>query len=86
MTEQPPVKVTIAYCAECGYEPQALSLAEYLMREFKNDLGSIELIPWYEGSFDVSVGPDLVHSMYRDGGFPENLAIGEKVRAQLQPA
>jgi len=63
-----------------------LTLAEYLMRTFKNDLASIELIPWYEGSFDVSVGSDLVHSMYRDGGFPENQTIGEKVRAQLQPA
>ena len=81
-----PVKVAITYCAECGYEPQTIALANALMIQFGNQLSSIELIPWYEGSFDVSVGPDLVHSMYRDGGFPENQTIGEKVRAQLQPA
>jgi len=27
-----PVKVTITYCAECGYEPQTLALAEALMK------------------------------------------------------
>lgn len=86
MAEPRPVKVTISYCAECGYEGQALGLAEYLMRTFKNDLGSIELIPWYEGSFDVSVDGALIHSMYRDGGFPENRDVAEAVRARQEPA
>ena len=74
-----PVKVTITYCAECGYEPQTLDLAGALMREFQHNLASIEIIPWYEGSFDVSVQGDLVHSMYRDGGFPEHMTIIEAV-------
>lgn len=77
------VKITISYCSECGYEPAALTLIEYLMLTFKDQLASIELIPWYEGAFDVSVGDVLVHSMYRDGGFPENRAIGLAVRQQL---
>src|SRR5712692_2927358 len=51
-----PVKVTITYCAECGYEPMTLDLARALMNQFGHQLSSIELIPWYEGSFDVSVG------------------------------
>lgn len=79
-----PVKVTISYCAECGYEPAALGLTEYLMLTFKNDLGAIELIPWYEGAFDVSVENVLVHSMYRDGGFPEHRDIGRAVRQALE--
>jgi len=78
-----PVKVTITYCAECGYEPQTLALAGALMQEFQNGLSSIELIPWHEGSFDVSVGGELVHSMYREGGFPEPEAIAEAVRRRL---
>ncbi len=77
-----PVKVTITYCAECGYEPQTLALAEALMTRFAHDLSSIELIPWYEGSFDVSVGGEVVHSMYREGGFPEHETIIEAVRAR----
>jgi selenoprotein W-related protein len=85
MSGPPPVKVTITYCAECGYEPQTLALADVLMRTFTHQLAAIELIPWYEGSFDVSVGGRLVHSMYRDGGFPEPEKIVEAVRAQLAP-
>ena len=67
-----PVKVKITYCAECGYEPQALDLTRALMYEFGAQLSGIELIPWESGTFDVSVDGSLVHSMKRDGGFPEH--------------
>ena len=86
MTETPLVKVTITYCAECGYEPQTLSLAEALMKSFTHELKSIELVPWYEGSFDVHVNGQLVHSMYREGGFPENEKIVEAVKKELATA
>ena len=79
-----PVKVKITYCSECGYEPQTLELAGALMRAFPSDLSSVELIPWHEGAFDVSVGDNLIHSMYRDGGFPENETVLQAVRQQLQ--
>lgn len=78
------VKVKITYCAECGYEPQTLGLAEALMLAFHHDLTSIELLPWYEGSFDVVVNGELVHSMYRDGGFPDNDTIVKAVRKHLE--
>ena len=55
-------KVTITYCAECGYEPQTLALTEALMKTFTHQLTAIELVPWYEGSFDVAVDGKLVHS------------------------
>ena len=77
------VKVKITYCAECGYEPQTLALSEVLMNTFAHDLSSIELVPWFEGSFEVSVNGNLVHSMYRDGGFPEHETIIDAVRAHL---
>lgn len=81
-----PVKVTITYCAACGYDPQALDLAGALLREFVYDIATIELVPWDEGSFDVSVAGRLVHSMMREGGFPEHATIIGAVREQLQPA
>ena len=80
---QRPVKVSITYCAECGYEPQTLALADALMRTFTHQLALIELIPWYEGSFDVAVDGQLVHSMYRDGGFPAHETVLDAVRARL---
>ena len=80
---QRPVKVSITYCAECGYEPQTLALADALMRTFTHQLGSIELIPWYEGSFDVAVDGKVVHSMFRDGGFPAHETVIDAVKARL---
>jgi selenoprotein W-related protein len=80
MAENPGVKVTITYCAECGYETQTLSLAEALMKAFTHELTAIELVPWYEGSFDVAVNGKLVHSMYREGGFPDNAKMVDEVK------
>lgn len=78
-----PVKVKITYCAECGYEPQTLELAKALMYEFATDISSIELIPWEGGTFDVSVDGELVHSMSRDGGFPEAAVVKDAIRSRL---
>jgi selenoprotein W-related protein len=79
-----PVKVAITYCAECGYEPQALELTKALMYEFGAQLSAIELIPWESGTFEVSLNGRLIHSMKRDGGFPEHSVIGSAVRAALK--
>jgi selenoprotein W-related protein len=86
VADPPSVKVTITYCAECGYEPQTLSLTEALMKAFTHQLTAIELVPWYEGSFDVAVNGELVHSMYREGGFPENSSIVAAVKKRLAAA
>ena len=83
MAEGQGVKVTITYCAECGYEPQTLDLAKALMYEFGGRLSGIELIPWDSGTFDVTVDGELVHSMRREGGFPESEAVKQAVRARL---
>lgn len=79
-----PVKVKITYCAECGYEPQALELTKALMYEVGGQLSAIELIPWESGTFDVSVDSLLVHSMKRDGGFPEHTVIIGAVHTAAQ--
>ena len=78
------VKVKITYCAECGYEPQTLELTKALMYEFGPRLSAIELIPWDSGTFDVTVDGELVHSMKREGGFPEHDVVKRAVRARLE--
>jgi selenoprotein W-related protein len=81
-----PVKVKITYCAECGYEPQALELTKALMYEFGTQIAAIEIIPWESGTFDVSVDGSLVHSMRRDGGFPQPALVTLAVRARIEAA
>ena len=78
-----PVKVSITYCSECGYQPQTLALATALLHEFEYGLSSVELIPWHDSMFEVTVGGDLVHSMAREGGFPESSVIIQAVRERL---
>ena len=53
------------------------------MLEFGARLSSIELIPWEGGTFEVSVDGQLVHSMARNGGFPDSATIQEAVRTRL---
>ena len=78
-----PVKIQIDYCAECGYDHEALDLAAALMKEFHMYLGGITIVPSGDGAYDVRVDGDLVHSMYRDGGFGDREQILAAVRARL---
>ncbi|MGH7861774.1 MAG: SelT/SelW/SelH family protein [Candidatus Dormibacteraceae bacterium] len=81
-----PVKVSITYCSDCGYQPQAMALANALLGEFQLLVSSLELIPWFNGAFDVSVNGELVHSMYRDGGFPPSETIARAIHERLVTA
>ena len=77
-----PVRVRITYCAECGYEDAATDLARALMIEFREKISVIELVPFVDGTFDVRVDDELVHSMTRDGGFPDPGSVKAAISAR----
>ena len=77
------VRVRITYCAECGYEDAATDLARSLMIEFREKLAAIELVPFVDGTFDVRIDEDLVHSMARDGGFANPELVKAAIRSRL---
>ncbi len=57
---------------------KATALAEALLRNYKNDVGQVTLIPSSGGVFEVVVNDNLVFSKKDLGRFPENLEIFEK--------
>lgn len=78
-----PPKVRITFCAECGYEPQALDLAKAVLLRFGDRVGSVELVPWLDGTYEVSVDGELVHAMSREGGFAPHQRVIAAVSARL---
>ena len=75
--------VSITYCADCGYDGQAVELAGALLRDFGHDLSQLSIIPWHEGTFDVMIDSTLVHSMATSGGFPDVAMIGNALRSTI---
>jgi selenoprotein W-related protein len=54
-------------------------MAETLLKEYKNKLSSLNLVPSDGGRFEVSVNDKLVFSKLEQGRFPEL----EEVKAHL---
>jgi selenoprotein W-related protein len=53
------------------------------MKEFHLYLEGITLKPSTSGAYDVRVDGELIHSMYRDGGFGERRTILDADRRKI---
>ncbi len=61
-----------------------MSLTQSLLAEFGPDLQSLTIVPLGGGVFEVRIGDELVFSRAREGRFPSDAEIAEKVRDRLR--
>ena len=62
------MEISITYCVQWDYRPNAVSLAERI----KSALGiEVQLIKGSRGIVDVMVDGELLYSKYQTGCFPE---------------
>ena len=64
--------IIIEYCVPWDYIPQAVSLAETLMKTFSWDISGIKMLPGTEGAFEISFNDKLIYSKKQTGEFPTN--------------
>ena len=73
------MKVSITYCAQWNYKPQAVSLAAKLEAALST---TVQLIPEGRGIFDVSVDDSLEYSKFDTGTFPNEDELVAKLSAK----
>ncbi|MGD9711290.1 MAG: SelT/SelW/SelH family protein [Thermomicrobiales bacterium] len=58
-------RITIVYCADCGYTRRAIKLADNILEEFFEFLpGGVQIVPGSNEIFDVYLDDDRIFSKY----------------------
>lgn len=76
--------VSIEYCTSWGYVDRAVALAQSLLNQHKNDLGSVNLIPSSGGVFEIMVDDKLLFSKKELNRFPEDGEAENLIKEALQ--
>ena len=82
-----PVKpeLAIEYCVECGYLPDAATLAEKMLLQYASKLSAVKLVPGSKGAFEVSFGRRDGLFPRRDGAVPGDRGNADIIKEKLQP-
>jgi selenoprotein W-related protein len=75
--------VEIEYCAQCGFLPRAVWMAQELLSTYKADVAGVWLKPGDGGIFAIRVDQALVFSNKEAGRFPETREIRDAVQSAL---
>jgi selT/selW/selH-like putative selenoprotein len=70
-------KISIEYCVEWNYYPEAASLAKAIKKEVGLD---VELIKSGGGAFEVMADKKLIFSKKKEQRFPENQEVLESLK------
>ena len=89
MSDTPAAKpvVTITYCIGCNWLLRAGWMAQELLQTFKDDLGGVTLVPGEIGGvFEITLDDTLIWERKRDGGFPNDKELKQRVRDIIEPS
>ena len=73
------MKIHLRYCSSWNYEPKAVSLAEKVLTEYKQQINGLELEPSTGGCFEVTINGQLIYSKLETDEFPDEGSIVEQV-------
>lgn len=73
-------QITIHYCTQCNWLLRSAWMAQELLSTFADDLGGVMLIPGTGGVFEIKAGETVIWERKRDGGFPDAVALKQRVR------
>ena len=65
------MNLSIEYCNQWNYLPQAASLATKLLDKYGEDIQSLSLIPSSGGVFEISKDSSIIFSKKELGRFPD---------------
>jgi len=69
-----------------NYEPQAVSLAEKILSEYKQKLQGLELVPSSGGCFELTADGELLYSKLDTGVFPDEYEMLREIGDRLRTA
>lgn len=72
--------LSIEYCIAWTYLPKAVSLAESLLKENKDKIASLILLPSSGGIFEVKLNDNIIFSKKDLNRFPEEGEVEKLVR------
>lgn len=73
----------IQYCTGWGYVGRAVALSEAILKEHKNSIAELKIIPSSGGVFEVILNEELLFSKKELGRFPNENEVEEIVRNKL---
>lgn len=75
--------VTIEYCTSWGYVGRAVALSQNILKEHKNSLEMVSIIPSSGSVFEVTFNDELIFSKKELSRFPNDDEVEEIIRKKI---
>jgi len=76
--------ISIVYCSECNYLPQALEVARGILERMADEIEELVLVPAAGGTFEVRKDGEIVFDMMTSGGFPNVEELVQRLSGKVR--